>query len=358
MTLGFFSIFAYNLFMMPIKYNCYVKLSITAFFIAFFAVSCAKSTQIHPLQSRSLQIQAKRPPLDRDLAALAPAALQQASWINMKDLRNSPLWPAIRSILETQLSMITGENGFSRISMSIIDSADEALSVSGHSEENTSDGFVSIIKGNFKSKQIVAQIAKLSKSSQNNSHGFEIVHLRNFAIFAPTDRTVVFTSDNQLKNSLNLTTQHGDSLRSTHGFKDMAKPSKGGAVIRYIKGDSTLNRSIFKGTPLSFFRWTGDIERFDSSLRIDSSIALNGTAVLDTANRASQAKKEVNRQLNSLTSNPLIALLGVKPLVKKLKINTNSKSVSVVLKLNSADVKKIIKLIEPIMQIRQMLSSD
>ena len=154
---------------------------------------------------------------------------------------------------------------------------------------------------------------------------------------------------------LALCRQDGKSLRDDAEFKDLNMPDKGGAVARYVRGDSTLNTKQFAGVPAAYQRFAKDVQRMGLKLSISKSIAMRSRISMKNKKQAGDVKRRLESEINAIASNPLIKMLGVKSLVNKLNIQTKSNDVSLALGLTKADVQKILQLVEPLMQIRKML---
>lgn len=313
--------------------------------------ACGAPKQYTIVSNDSIHIQTERPPLDADLAMLVPSGLQQASWMNLVKMRESPLWRPLATLMESHLS----DKIPKKIYEELLDNTQEILAASGHRTENDADGYITLFKGDFDSAKVMDNLAGSPQTSAGQLGSFRAIKLFNITFFAPTDRTLAMATPDLAHACVELTQQHGNSLRHTAGFSDLNNPEFGGFISRYIKGDIELHQRNFRDTPFASFRWLNKIERFDATAELNRSMRLSGKAKMDTAKTANRVQSDVSHQLKAITSNALVALLGVKPLINKLQLKTNENNVAIDLNLSSNDINKILKMIEPLMQIRDML---
>ncbi|MBN2341381.1 MAG: hypothetical protein JXX29_08290 [Deltaproteobacteria bacterium] len=338
---------------MKIKINV-IKSVLLACSATVFFVSCATAAEYAFVSDDILSITAVRPALDEDLATLVPSGLQQASWLNVAEMRTSPLWPTVDALIETHMSDVLPKSIYRQLSKS----TSEILAASGHRIPDEPDGFIFLFKGDFKSGPLMAQIQKRLNLKPVDGTPFDTLKLMNIYIFAPTERTIIIATKSLATSCFDIIAGNAASLCDDKLFSKFEKPSFGGVVSLYERGESTLQQKNFQGTPMAQFRWLKDVERFHGTLKLTQSLALEGNATLDEPEQAERVKRDIEGQIRAITSNALIALLGVKPLIQKLKLTTEHTQVSIQWELSNADVKKIVKMIEPLMQIREMLNAD
>lgn len=333
--------------------NTCIKMRNVIFLIALFLLaSCGVPKPVSIVSSQALRISGERPPLDEDLAMLSPAGLQGASWINIRDMRLSPLWPTIVAILETHYSDHFLSKDFV---LRLLLEAEEILAVSGHRSENEADGFVMLIKGTWHTESLIDRLIATGQFRETMENNQRVLAFSNVRIAAVTDRTLMIASEHLYPSVTALYTLSGDSLRKSRHFSDLKKPEKGGAISRYIRGNSTLNPQQFNIVPSYYRRMAKNVDRAESQMTFAGNLSLRADVKMDDAEQALQVQKKLNAELKSISSNALIAMLGMKPIVKKMRVTSESRHLRVSFKLTSADIKKILQLIEPLMQIRNMV---
>jgi hypothetical protein len=318
----------------------------------FFLTACGVPKPVHIVSSQALRISGDRPPLDADLAMLSPAGLQGASWINIRDMRRSPLWPTLVAILETHYSDHFLSTDFV---LRLLQEAEEILAVSGHRNENEADGFVVLIKGTWHTESLIDRLIATGRFRETTENNQRVLAFSNVRISAVTARTLMIASEHLYSAVTALYNLSGDSLRKSRHFSDLNKPERGGAISRYIRGNSTLNPQQFNIVPSYYRRMAKNVDRADSQLTFTGNLSLRADVKMDDAEQALQVQKKLNAELKSVSSNALVAMLGMKPIVKKMRVTSESRHLRVSFKLTSADIQKILQLIEPLMQIRNMV---
>ncbi len=325
---------------------------ITFWVTLFFLAACGVPKPVRIVSSQTLRISGERPPLDADLAMLSPAGLQGASWINIRDMRRSPLWPTLVTILETHYS----EHFLSRdFVLRLLQEAEEILAVSGHRNEKEVDGFVVLIKGTWHTESLIDRLVATGRFRETMENDQRVLAFSNVRITAVTARTLLIASEHLYPTVTELYNLTGDSLRKSRHFSDLQKPERGGAISRYIRGNSTLNPQQFNTVPSYYRRMAKNVERADSQVTFAGNLSLRADVKMDDAEQALQVQKKLNAELKSISSNALIAMLGMKPIVKKMRVTSELRHLRVSFKLTSADIQKILQLIEPLMQIRNMV---
>ncbi|MBN2716692.1 MAG: hypothetical protein JXX14_12640 [Deltaproteobacteria bacterium] len=313
--------------------------------------SCAPK-QTEYVSQRILKILGSRPPIDEDLATLAPAGLQGAAWINLDSMRHSPLWPTLESVLETHYA----SDLFPRETvLYILRHADEILAVSGHRNEHEADGFVTLMKGSWDTAEVLNRLTATGEFKSTASETGNMLARSNIRIFAVTAKTLAVVSDNLLDKVIELIAQNGRSLREDNHFDQLKLPDNGGSIARYVRGNSSLNTQSFSALPLVYRKFAKNAEGADIAFRISHAIAVKGNITMSSEKQASQLKKSVDRELKTLSSNVLIAMLGVKSLFNKLKLSTQANRVKLSMGLTQKDVNKLLQLVDPLMQLKEML---
>ena len=327
--------------------------TIALFFAALLLlISCSTDKHFAFTSQQVLKIIGERPPLDADLATLAPAGLQGATWLNLTAMRKSPLWPTLESILQTHYA---GRLLSRDMVLKMIRQADEILAVSGHRTGMTADGFVTLFKGNWDTAEIYRQLSTATGVKEVIVREQPMLRFSNIYIFALTSKTLVVVSENLLESVQLLMLQQEKSLRDDKNFKDLNPREDGASVARYIRGDSKLNVNQMRSLPASYRKFASDARRADAVLVFSDVIQFATIIHMEKKDQADRVKRTIEKDVKNISSNILIAMLGVKSLVKKLHVKAEDNTVSIAMKLNAKDVQKILQLVEPIMQLQKMM---
>ncbi|MBN2530038.1 MAG: hypothetical protein JXR76_26850 [Deltaproteobacteria bacterium] len=304
------------------------------------------------ISSQVLNVVGERPPLDADLAMLAPDGLQGVSWVNLQEIRTSPIWPTLKFLLNSYYSESLLSKDFV---LSTLNKADEVFTASGHRSPDEPDGFVALLKGDWDTDVILKQLVD-NKRLRARTIGQKKLKIRNIDVFAVSERTLAIVSDHLEETVTLCMARKTKTLRDTPVLQKIEMPKKAGAASLYVRGDGLRKNGYLEYLPPAYGRLSQKVQHASARLHFGEGISFRANAIMDDAENATEAASRVNQELKSISSNVLIAMLGVKSLIKKIKIDAKGNRLKTSVGFSLNDVDKLKQLIEPIMQIRNMVN--
>jgi len=299
--------------------------------------------------SASVKTRPAPPPIDEDLAALAPDGFNQVLWLNLSVFKNSPLWTTATTFAKEEiLAQIQTATG-----IDVLTQVNEILIIGGIA--NTQKEFLALIKGTFDANAAVSN--GNTEKSPDSIIPLNIVKVETppLVITALTGRTIAVGTQKIVEQSVALTKGVGRSLRQNPNFKDFNLAPDSAAALRLKRDVTSSSHTLSNDLPLPKFKWTDSITDIDTTLTISEGFTIAINANLGTPNTASAARKDLEHAINDIMENPFVMMLGVRWLFEKITFDNKDSKLNVTMSLDAADMDKVLELTARLKKIRDML---
>jgi hypothetical protein len=291
----------------------------------------------------------KKPPrpVDHTLLALAPAGAQMVLWIDVEQLRASPLWEAIRLGLDDdeyrEIEAATG--------IDLINKIDEIL-ISAAQRPDGEDEFVAAVKGRIDARTAMQTVIRSKKGAAEARGETEVIETERFFVFAATKRTAIVCSKNAVDRAVGLANRRGRSLLDDTGFADLPIEGDAAALLRFRRGPEPPD--------LSRFGARSPIEDIDKITELDASLVIgDGIDVAWSYNMADKLTaasnaRELRRLCKNMSRNAFAMLIGFDWIFDRIKVKAEGTWVNVRIVLDSIDLEQIRRLAARLRKIRDL----
>jgi hypothetical protein len=280
---------------------------------------------------------------------MAPAGYPLASHINLKHVNKSRLAPLLKTLIQTTFPPSLPAD----VMLNMLQNALEAVFISKR-DKTGKEQFAAIIKNSGNITAFLEQLKTGYHAANMQIGNYKGIKLHNLAAFAATDRTVVLGTQAAVSQIADLINTTGKTLTDQPGFSNFSIKKNSG-ILRYREITSAAGKTFFAPLSHTQFNWAVNIQKIDAAASLNNGLHANSKITLDSEKRAAAIKKQLNKQWSTLLSNPFLKLLNIGWLKKKLRITSSGKQLNIKISLANEDIKKLNRLITPLLQIQNMM---
>ncbi|MBN2804325.1 MAG: hypothetical protein JXR91_14615 [Deltaproteobacteria bacterium] len=338
---------------MNLRINSFlVNIILSLFFISI--TGCAARQKVFSLPDKDIFIKTVQPPADKDILKLAPDSAEFAMIVDFNAVNKSALKPILKILIQSFVSI-----DFPQAELfTLLNSSKQLLLVSGHSQSGNgefNEEFLIIIKSKTEILSLLKKLKTAYGASTIDLENREVYEKGNIAATDITEKTLVLGSRNYVQSTILLVNGIGNHLKSSPQFKTFSLNKKS-AVFKYLKNEHNMFQIIntFSRTGLSFAK---DIINSEGTVLLKNGIDGNISLEMNSEKSASDAKRILSSQWNTLLANPFLKLLSIGWLKTKIKFSSSGKTVNIKVKLNNSEVNNLNKIITPLLQIQNLMES-
>ena len=287
------------------------------------------------------------------MLTLAPDGVDAVLWVDMDEVRSSTLFEALKTLVGDEAFPFMEQGS----PLNPIDSADEILFAFASGKQTGTDQFLILIKGNFKSLDLLDEYSKSRDSDNDQSVSEQIgsfpgIRTPKFIIVALTDRTVALGTEMMAVKVADLATRPGGGLRVDDRFKDLELDGSAAAILRYRRGISAPDFERFGAadSPIDM----GSIAGLDANLILKNGLQADFNIVAETQMSASEILSELNQIIKELKKNMFVVLIGIDWFFDRITLSVEQTMVKIKINLESGDIEQIKLLAVRLRKIREL----
>jgi hypothetical protein len=293
------------------------------------------------------------PPIDEDLLSLAPDAADAVLWVDMAELRSSALFEALKTLVGDEgLPFMEGGSP-----INLIDTSDEIIFAFASGKQNGPDQFLILIKGKFKSLDLMDEYSKKRDSDNDQSVSEQIgsfpgIRTPKYIIMALTDRTLALSTEMMALKVADLASHTGGGLRAADGFKELNLDGSVAALLRYRRGVSApvFDRYGAGGPPIDL----ASIAGLDGSLILKDGFHADVSITTETQMDASEILRELEGTIRDLEKNMFVLLIGIDWVFDRITLASEQTSVQIKVDLEPGDIEQIKLLADRLRKVREL----
>ncbi len=311
-----------------------------------------REKKVVSLTPRTLVVRAPRPPVDSDLALLAPAGSQLAIWLDVRRIHDSPVNAMATSVINLNLPAGLPEKPLRRL----LREAHELLVLSGCTPDGAPTS-LTIIRGAFDGAQVLADFRPAGPENDTVVGTLTGIRLREFVAISPTPQTVAIGTPALVEQIPGLLESGATSLRRDPSFEDFSMKGAAG-VLRLRTSDVPMDACIARTPFLKQWTWVHGVRSADAILHLADGALLESGFTLNNDNDASTGRNVLTKELRAILSNPLLRMFNIGWVGKRIRFAADGPQLTIRAEFRNKDITILSNLIEPLLEIQRIIASQ